>query len=146
VNIQPSKSHLPSFLVVENNEQSLWMILQVKIFEDEDGIRREEIAALRGQDMYRYPPPPLIFPLTILAKLACLPHSHFSARMVDSQRNCCRQQQMLQRGCGMRFCRVQNFLRAAERSEGLPQTACFHGLHRGNPFPPFTVHVQNYDS
>lgn len=27
---------------------------QAKVFEDEDGIRREEIAALRGQDMYRY--------------------------------------------------------------------------------------------
>ena len=27
--------------------------LQVKVFEDADGIRREEIAALRGQDVYR---------------------------------------------------------------------------------------------
>ena len=26
---------------------------QVKVFEDEDDIRRDEIAALRGQDMYR---------------------------------------------------------------------------------------------
>lgn len=52
VHVNVKRKNSPIFRCLKKEYDLPCLVLQVRVFEDEDGIRREEIAALQGKDIF----------------------------------------------------------------------------------------------